>query len=395
MPLRRVIWIVLDGVGAGALPDAWRYGDADADTLRHISEKVTDLQLPHLRSKGLGNIASMMGVPPHPEPRGAYGLMAEASPGKDSTTGHWELAGIILERPFPVYPHGFPTDLVREFEKRIGRKVIGNRAASGTEIIEELGRDHLASGNPILYTSADSVFQLAAHKEVIPLEELYGMCRIAREMLTGEHAVGRVIARPFVGKPGSFTRVGSERLDLSLPPPRPTVLDLCRAAGMAVKGVGKVGDIYAGRGFESSPHTSGNEETMRLLLEEVKRGGEGIVMANLVDFDMLYGHRRDVEGFARGLRQFDLFLPQLEGRMGKKDICILVSDHGCDPTYVGTDHTREYGILLLFGKEIAWGCDLGKRPTFADCGKSIADFLGLDGSTLDGTSFAALCLRGV
>ncbi len=386
--MSRVIWIVLDGVGAGALPDAGAYGDAGADTLAHLAAAVGGISLPNLEEKGLGNLTHIPGVAVRSDTSGAFGVMREASPGKDSTTGHWELAGIVLDKPFPVYPHGFPPTLVREFERLIGRGVLGNKAASGTQIIEELGEEHLASGKPILYTSADSVFQLAAHKEVIPLEELYRMCRVARELLRGEHTVSRVIARPFIGKPGSFTRVGAERLDLSLPPPRPTVLELCRQEGLEVRGVGKVGDIYAGRGFDCSPHTAGNDETMRCLLEEVRRGGRGIIMSNLVDFDMVWGHRRDPRGFAHGLREFDAFLPRLEEAMREDDICLLVSDHGCDPTHRGSDHTREHGLLILFGNRVKRGVDLGIRKSFADCGRSVADWLGIDGSSLDGTSFA-------
>lgn len=386
---RRVVWLVLDGVGAGALPDAANYGDEGAATLTHAAEAVGGMELPHFENMGLGNISHMRGVRKRRDTAGAYGKMSEASPGKDSTTGHWELAGVILEKPFPLYPRGFPPELVARFEELIGRKVLGNKAASGTEIIEELGEEHLRTGKPILYTSADSVFQLAAHKEILPLEELYGMCRKAREMLQGEHAVSRVIARPFVGSPGSFRRVGAERLDLSLPPPRPTVLDICRDAGLPVKGVGKVGDLYAGRGFLSSPHTEGNAETMSRLLEEVRAGGQGILMANLVDFDMLYGHRRDARGFAQALREVDDFLPVLLDAVGKEDVLVIVSDHGCDPTFRGSDHTREYGILLLAGRMIKRARDLGTRTSFADCGKSIADFLGLDGTGLDGASFAS------
>jgi phosphopentomutase len=313
--------------------------------------------------------------------------MSEVSPGKDSTTGHWELAGVILDRPFPVYPEGFPSEVVGRFEELIGVKVLGNKPASGTVIIEELGEEHLKTGRPILYTSADSVFQLAANKEVIPLDELYHMCGVAREMLRGEHMVSRVIARPFIGSPGSFERIGAERLDLSLPPPRPSVLDLCSKAGLPVKGVGKVGDLYAGRGFDSSPHTSDNQETMSMILQETSRGGEGILIANLVDFDMLYGHRRDCSGFARGLKEFDDFLPELGRAMKRGDICMVVSDHGCDPTYGGSDHTREYALLLAFGKRVAPGIDLGIRESFADCGKSIADFLEIEARDLDGASF--------
>lgn len=386
--VERVIWIVLDGVGVGALPDAAAYGDAGANTLKHLAAAVGGLSLPNLERKGLGNLARMDGVPPRPDAEGCFGIMREASPGKDSTTGHWELAGVILERPFPVYPEGFPAALVREFEERVGRGVLGNKAASGTAIIEELGAEHLRTGKPILYTSADSVFQLAAHTAVIPVEELYRMCRSARELLVGEHAVGRVIARPFEGEPGAFRRIGARRLDLSLPPPRPTVLELCREAGLPVQGVGKVGDIYAGRGFDRSPHTASNAETMQRILEETRRKGRGIIMSNLVDFDMLWGHRRDTAGFAQGLREFDDFLPRLEQSMQEGDLCLLVSDHGCDPTHTGSDHTREHGLLMAFGARVMNGVDLGVRGTFADCGKSVADLLGVDGSSLDGTSFA-------
>ncbi len=388
----RVIWIVLDGVGAGELPDADVYGDRGAHTLAHTAEAVGGLSLPNFEDLGLGNLAEMRGLRARPDAKGAFGRMREASPGKDSTTGHWELAGIILEKPFPLYPEGFPPEVVEEFERRIGREVLGNRPASGTRIIEELGEEHMRTGKPILYTSADSVFQLAAHKEVIPLEELYRMCRVARELLQGEHAVSRVIARPFVGRPGSFRRVGEERLDLSLPPPRPTVLDLCREAGLPVVGVGKVGDLFSGRGFLRSPHTSGNAETMSRLLDEVRAGGDGVIMANLVDFDMLYGHRRDPRGFASALREVDGFLPRLKEAMRPDDLLLLVSDHGCDPTFRGTDHTREHGILLLWWSSISRGVDLGTRGTFADVGRSLADLLGVDGSRLDGTSFAPMLL---
>lgn len=384
----RVVWVVLDGVGAGELPDAGDYGDRGASTLVHVAEAVGGMSLPNLEGLGLGKVVQAPGLDPRRKAAGVHGRMRKASPGKDSTTGHWELAGIILDRPFPLYPEGFPPEVVEEFERRIGRKVLGNRPASGTQIIEELGEEHLRTGRPILYTSADSVFQLAAHKEVISLEELYRMCRVARELLLGPHAVSRVIARPFVGRPGAFNRVGEERLDLSLPPPRPTVLDLCKESGLPVIGVGKVGDLFAGRGFLRSPHTSGNTETMSRLLEEVKAGGRGILMANLVDFDMLYGHRRDPQGFADALREVDAFLPRLEEAMHEGDLLLLVSDHGCDPTFRGTDHTREYGILLAWSPSLSGGTDLGTRETFADVGKTVADLLGLDGSSLDGVSFA-------
>ena len=392
---KRVIWVILDGVGVGALPDASEYDDEGANTLGNLADTLGGLSLPNMEALGLGNLTNIIGVAPYSVTRGAYGKMTELSPGKDSTTGHWELAGVILDRPFPVYPKGFPAEVRERFEELIGIGVLGNKPASGTVIIEELGEEHMKTGKPILYTSVDSVFQMAAHKEVIPLNELYRMCEVAREMLRGEHMVSRVIARPFIGSPGGFERIGAERMDLSLPPPRPTVLDLCREAGMPVKGVGKVGDLYAGRGFESSPHTSGNLETMRRILQEADRGGEGILMANLVDFDMLYGHRRDCLGFARGLKEFDDFLPELKKALKNGDICVVVSDHGCDPTYRGSDHTREYAILLVFGKGVAPGIDLGVRESFADCGKSIAELLEIKAPELDGTSFAAEVLLPV
>jgi phosphopentomutase len=373
----------------GALPDAAAYGDAGAHTLAHTVEAVGGLSLPNLEAMGLGNLSPMEGMDRRADAAGAYGVLNELSPGKDSTSGHWELAGVVLHEPFPLFPRGFPRELVLRFEELIGRKVLGNKAASGTEIVAELGEEHMRTGRPILYTSADSVFQLAAHKDVIPLDDLYTMCREARELLRGEYAVNRVIARPFVGVHGSFERIAGERLDLSLPPPRPTVLELCREAGISVKGLGKVGDLYAGRGLDESMHTAGNGETMDLLLSETRGGGEGLLMANLVDFDMLYGHRRDPRGFARALREFDAFLPALQEAMGRGDICMVVSDHGCDPTYTGSDHTREYGVLLVFGKPVPEGKDLGVRGSFADCGKSMADLFGIDGSGLDGTSFAA------
>jgi len=384
----RVIWIVLDGVGAGALPDAGTYGDAGANTLEHTARAVGGLHLPHLESMGLGNLACIDGLTPRRDAAGAYGKLDERSPGKDSSSGHWELAGVVLREPFPTFPGGFPHDLVRRFEERIGRSVLGNKAASGTEIIAELGEEHMRTGRPILYTSADSVFQLAAHKDIITLRDLYAMCHEARELLQGEYEVNRVIARPFVGKPGAFERIAGERLDLSLPPPRPTVLALCREAGITVKGIGKIGDLYAGMGLRESIHTAGNGETMERLLDETKSGGEGVVMANLVDFDTLYGHRRDPRGFARALGEFDGFLPGLREAMGPDDVCMIVSDHGCDPTHTGSDHTREYGILLVCGEKVMRGRNLGTRSSFADCGRSVAELLGLDGEGLDGTSFA-------
>src|SRR4030042_4290512 len=384
MPFKtRIIWIVLDGAGAGALPDAGEDGDDGANTFAHVIESTPGLDLHNLVKLGLGELPTLEGLLPGAHAGGACGIMTEVSPGKDSTTGHWELAGIIIDHPFPVYPIGFPAEIIREFEERIGRKVIGNKHASGTEIIEERGREHLETGKILLYTSADSVFQLAAHKDVIPLEELYQISAFARDVPPGENGVRRVIARPFTGRPGSFTRVGAERLDLSLPPPRPAVLDLAKDAGLRVRGIGKVGDIYAGRGFESSPHTTGNEETMEVVLEEVRDREPGIIMANMIDFDMLWGHRRDINGFAEGLQEFDAFIPRLQEAMHQDDICIIVSDHGCDPAFPGTDHTREYAILLVFGDMVTRPVNLGTRDSYSDCGRPIPDLPTIDGSRPD------------
>src|SRR2546421_11541383 len=384
--LKRAILVVLDGVGAGANPDAHVYGDDGASSLEHCAQAVGGLALPNLGSIGIGNITPMKGTPPTDRARGAYGRMSEAAAGKDSTTGHWEMTGVVLQKPLPTYPHGFPLDLVEAFEQAIGRKVIGNKAASGTEIIKELGEEHVRTGFPILYTSADSVFQLAAHQEVIPLQELYHMCEIARHMLTGEHAVGRVIARPFIGTSGAFKRT-EHRRDFSLPPLGTTLLDLLKADGKDVIGLGKIEDLFAGRGLTQRDHTETNSEGMKATLNWLDHDFNGLLFVNLVEFDMLWGHRRDSSGYARALRAVDTWFVQVQQVMRPEDAIFFTADHGVDPTYRGTDHTREYVPLLAYGVHVRAGVDLGMRSTFADLGQTLAQAFGV-GQLAAGTSFA-------
>ncbi len=376
MKVRRIILIVLDSVGVGALPDAAEYGDEGSNTLGNTARAVGGLRLPHLGALGLGNITEVAGTPPARHPQGAYGRMAEQSRGKDTTVGHWELAGLISPRPLPIYPEGFPEELVREFERRIGRRVLGNCPASGTVIIEQLGEEHMRTGRPILYTSADSVFQVAAHEEVIPLPELYHICEIAREMLQGEHAVGRVIARPFVGRPGNFTRTANRR-DWSLPPPAETVLDRLAASDHRVVAVGKIEDIFAGRGIAEAEHTRDNMHGVEVTLEFMSRLKAGLIFTNLVDFDMRWGHRNDPYAYARGLEEFDARMPELQKALRPADLLILTADHGCDPTTPSTDHSREYVPLLVYGPGVPPGVDLGTRTTFADVAATIADAFGI------------------
>jgi phosphopentomutase len=383
--VNRVAVIVLDGVGAGALPDAAHFGDEGSNSLGNTARELGGLDLPNLGRLGLGNITEIKGVPPLIDTLGAYGRMAEQSAGKDSTVGHWELMGVISPRPLPTYPNGFPPELIAEYERLIGRKTLGNKAISGTVIIEELGEEHMRTGRPIVYTSADSVFQVAAHEEVIPLEELYRLCRIAREMLTGEHAVGRVIARPFVGRPGHFTRTENRR-DFSLSPPEPTLLDRLVAAGYQVIGVGKVDDLFAGRGLSVCHHTVSNEVATAKVIELLKDEGEAMILANLIEFDMVYGHRNNVQGYARALETFDRQLPLLMGSMKPGDVLFIVADHGNDPTTPSTDHSREYVPLLVYGQDVKPGVNLGTRQSFADLGATIAELLGI-GTLANGSSF--------
>lgn len=367
----RIFLIVLDGVGIGELPDAGDYGDQGSNTLLHVAQTVPSIRLPQLERLGLGRILDLPGVRAVVDPKGARARLAERSPGKDSTTGHWEIAGLVLERAFPTYPAGFPEELLSRFSERVGRGWIGNTAESGTAIIDRLGEQHQRSGDWIVYTSADSVFQIAAHEATVPLEELYAACRAAREMLTGEHAVGRVIARPFVGEPGAYRRTANRR-DFSLEPPAPTLLDRLTEAGWPVIAVGKVDDLFAGRGITEALHTSSNAEGEDILAELARKAGAGLVFANLVDFDTLYGHRNDPIGFARALEEFDDRLAEILGHLRTDDLCLITADHGNDPVTPSTDHSREYVPLLAAGARVRPGTDLGTRDTFADIGASIA-----------------------
>src|SRR2546426_11788299 len=384
--LRRAILVVLDGVGAGANPDAHAYGDDGASSLEHCALAIGGLALPNLGSIGLGNITPILGTPPNEHAHGSYGRMAEAGAGKDSITGHWEMTGVVLHKPLPTYPNGFPANLVAHFEQAIGREVIGNKAASGTEIIKELGEEHLRTGRPILYTSADSVFQIAAHQEVIPLEELYHMCQIARDMLTGDHAVGRVIARPFIGTPGNFKRT-EHRRDFSLAPLGITLLDVLKDAGKEVIGIGKIEDLFAGRGLTQRDHTETNREGMAATLRWLERDFTGLLFVNLVEFDMFWGHRRDSQGYAQALGDVDTWFGQVQQGIRPEDVIFFTADHGVDPTYRGSDHTREQVPLLAYGKPIRAGVDLGVRTSFADLGQTLAQTFGV-GPLAAGTSFA-------
>ena len=367
----RFILLVLDSVGIGEMPDASRFGDAGSDTLGNLlaEEKPS---LPHLGRLGLGNIRSLPNLPPAPNPEGAFGKAAILSNGKDTTVGHWEIAGLITADPFPTYPEGFPDRIVIPFCGAIDRGILGNRPASGTEIIKELGAEHIRTGKPIVYTSADSVFQVAAHEEVIPLPELYRICEIARQLLDVPDRVARVIARPFLGSPGAFRRTGN-RKDFAIPPPAPTLLDLLKDRGFPVIGVGKISSIFDDRGLTESLPAHDNAECVNQSINALGMIREGLIFANLVDFDMLWGHRNDAAGYARGLEEFDRRLPELRARMEPRDCLIITADHGCDPTTPGTDHTREYVPILACGSRVRGGVCLGTRETLADMGQTIAD----------------------
>jgi phosphopentomutase len=384
----RVIWIVLDSVGIGELPDADQYGDVGRDTLGHIA-RSRPLQLPNLLRLGIANIKPLDHLAPPEHPAGSYAKGATRSPGKDTTTGHWEMAGIWLEQAFPVYPNGFPEQLVEQFERQIGRRTIGNKPASGTEILKELGEKHMRTGSPIIYTSGDSVFQIAAHEDVIPVPELYRMCEIARKLLDGPNRVGRVIARPFTGSPGKFRRT-ERRHDYAVEPPRPMLLDVLADLKTPVFGVGKIHDIYNGRGVEKFATTKDNVDGMAKINEALRAQEKGLIFANLVDFDMLYGHRKDVEGFARSLEEFDLLLWSLLARLLPSDLLLITADHGCDPDPVNptTDHSREYVPILAYTPSMTYGRNLGTRSTLADMGQTVADNFG--GAIPHGTSFLEL-----
>jgi phosphopentomutase len=383
--MKRAIVIVLDGVGIGELPDADEYGDTGSNTLVNIAVNVGGLSLPNLAVMGLGNITDIKGVPRIERPIASYGKMAEASAGKDSTSGHWELMGLITEVPFPTYPNGFPEDVISRFEDAVGRKVIGNKPASGTVIIEELGGEHMSTGKPIVYTSADSVFQVAAHKSIIPLDELYRMCEIAREILRGEHAVGRVIARPFEGELGNLKRT-YERRDYPLEPHGDTILDILKRGGMDTIGVGKVDYLVGAKPFTEVHHTVGNADGLDQALERIKSGFNGLMLFNLIDFDMLWGHRNNALDFAKGLEYFDKRLPEILSIMTDTDLLIITADHGNDPTTPSTDHSREYIPLIAWQKTLLIGRDLGTRESFCDIAATIAQFFGVDG-TGKGRSF--------
>jgi len=388
----RVIWIVLDSVGIGELPDAAEYGDVGRDTLGHIA-RSRPLRLPNLVRLGLANIKPLANLTPPPRAAGYFGKGATVSPGKDTTTGHWEMAGIWLDQAFPVYPHGFPKELIAEFERRIGRKTLGNKPASGTEIIKELGEEHVRTGWPIVYTSGDSVFQIAAHEDVIPIAELYRECEIARALLDGPNRVGRVIARPFTGTAGNFRRT-ERRHDYAVEPPKPMLLDVLADRGVPVFGVGKIHDIYNGRGVKDYATTKNNADGMAKISETMAQRASGLIFANLVDFDMLYGHRKDVEGFARSLEEFDEMLGPFLASMRASDLLLITADHGCDPDPVNptTDHSREYVPILAFSPGAEGGANIGIRSTLADMGQTVAENFG--GVIPHGTSFLSEVTAG-
>ncbi len=368
---RRIILIVLDSLGVGEAPDAAAYGDAGSDTLGNIA-RARPLRLPNLVTLGLANIRPLAGLGPEASPCGAYGRCRPASPGKDTTTGHWEMAGIHLAKPFPLYPNGFPPEIMEEFERRIGRRSLANIPASGTEIIERLGVEHMRTGWPIVYTSADSVFQVAAHEEVIPVQELHRICETAREILRGPHEVGRVIARPFAGAPGSFVRTAN-RKDFAVPPPEGMLLDRLAESHVTVRSVGKIYEVFLGRGIGAHAKTKGNADGMSKTLEAMDATSEGLIFINLVDFDQLYGHRNDVEGYARALEAVDAWIPQLRQRMREADLVIFTADHGCDPTTPSTDHSREYVPVLTYGPKARKNVNLGDRASLSDIGRTIAE----------------------
>ena len=372
----RVIWIVLDSVGIGELPDAADYGDVGRTTLGHIAE-YRSLKIPTLVELGLANIAPLKNLAPVANPRASFGKGATHSPGKDTTTGHWEMAGVWLDQAFPVYPNGFPAEIIQAFEQEIGRKTLGNKPASGTEIIKELGEEHVRTGKPIVYTSGDSVFQIAAHEGVIPIAELYRMCEIARRLLDGKHRVGRVIARPFEGEAGNFKRT-SRRHDYAVDPPKPMLLDVLLEKKVPVFGVGKIHDIYNGRGVDNYVTTKTNTDGMEKLTAAVRERPSGLIFCNLVDFDMLYGHRKDMEGFARSLEEFDAQLGPYLKLLGEKDLLLITADHGCDPDprWETTDHSREYVPILAYSEAKRVGADLGTRATLADMGQTVAENFG-------------------
>ncbi|MTK12298.1 MAG: phosphopentomutase [Clostridiaceae bacterium] len=389
--IKRTILIVLDSVGIGEMPDAAKYGDVGSDTLGNVSKAVGGLKLPNMEKLGLGNIDGVKNITKCENPMGSFGKCAELSIGKDTVTGHWEIAGVVLKEPLNTYPEGFSEDIIKEFESKIGRKIIGNKVASGTEIIKELGEEHIKTGSPIVYTSADSVFQLAAHEEVIPLDELYNMCQIARKMFVGEKAVGRIIARPFIGEPRQFART-SNRRDFALDPFDKTMLEYIKEKGISVMAVGKIEDIYNKKGITDAVHIKNNMDGIDKTLEYMKENKNGLIFTNLVDFDMLYGHRNDAVGYAKALVDVDNRIPEVISSMKEDDILILTADHGCDPTTESTDHSREYIPVVIYGKKIKNGINIGVRKSFSDIVKTILDLLKIE-NNLYGDSFAKEILK--
>lgn len=375
--IRRAIIIVFDSLGIGELPDAAEYNDAGSDTLDNLVRRRGGIDIPNLWSFGIGNIEGVDSIGRCPAPIASYGRMAEASRGKDTATGHWEMAGIILDKPFPTYPGGFPPEILERFERETGYGVLGGSPASGTEIIKELGREHLRTKKLIVYTSADSVFQVAAHEDVIALEELYRVCKVAREFLY-EYNIGRVIARPFRGRPGGFTRT-EHRKDWAIEPPGTTVLERIKEKGLPVVGVGKIGDIFVHKGLTEEVHTTSDSDGVDKTLEALRRVREGLIFTNLVDFDTLYGHRNDPAGYAAALERADGRIPEIKDLLQEDDILFITGDHGCDPTTPSTDHSREYVPLLVYGKRIRGGADLGTRKTFADLGQTLSEIFGVEG----------------
>jgi phosphopentomutase len=389
--IKRVILIVMDSVGIGELPDAAEYGDAGSNTVGNIVKVCGGINLPNLSRLGMGKIDGIDYLPVPESIDGSYTRMTEVSKGKDTITGHWEIAGLQLVNPFPTYPDGFPADVIKQFEKLTGRGVLANCTASGTEIIKEYGEEHVKTGKLIVYTSADSVFQIAAHEEVVPPEELYKICRMAREMLQGEHMVGRVIARPFVGQPGSFTRT-SNRRDFSAEPTSDTILDKLNQKGMNVIAVGKIEDIFSKKGITRAEHTKDNNDGVNVTLKYMSQENTGIIFTNLVDFDMVFGHRNNPEGYKKALEEFDSRLPEIISAMGEDDVLIITADHGCDPTTPSTDHSREYVPVLIFGEHIQKDVNLGTRKTFADIANTIAEMFGIE-NTFPGKSFLQNILK--
>jgi phosphopentomutase len=386
MKIDRIAVIVLDGVGAGALPDADKYGDVGSNSLSNTARVLGGIDLPNMGEIGLGNITPIEGVPPRTETRGAYGKCAEISKGKDSVTGHWELMGIEVSTPFPTYPNGFPKEVLDEFTRLTGYGVLGNKPASGTEIIKELGEEHMRTGKAIVYTSADSVFQIAAHEDIIPIEELYRICQISRDMLRGEHAVGRVIARPFIGENAeTFTRT-KRRHDYPILAPSDTMLDTLIKHGHKVYATGKIDDLFGNRGISETHHSVFNQESIQALVDFLDEDFTGMLFANLVEFDMTYGHRNDAAGYAKKLEEFDVFIPKIREKMKDSEIAMIVADHGVDPTTESTDHSREYIPLLVFGPKVKNNVNLGIRQTFADVAATIADAFSLPMPSI-GTSF--------